>query len=187
VTLLRNRGEKEVVISGVRGSVSNDLIEAAGGRFEPLEFAPIADVDRRETFVRFVDRLERSKPYITFKYVAAAMSTSSEFPGLGEEEAREFVAESIQDGILLKHQRRDGYRVLHLNRDHDETQCVLSRPGPAPDGYPEDDYDFYDDADPETDGPYEDEESEDGDSRLDDAISASEEGGYPGPEGNDYR
>jgi uncharacterized LabA/DUF88 family protein len=189
VTLLRNRGEKEVVISGVRGSVSNDLIEAAGGRFEPLEFPPIADVDRRETFVRFVDRLERSKPYITFKYVAAAMSTSSEFPGLGEDEAREFVAESIQGGILLKHQRQDGYRVLHLNRDHDETQGVLSRPGPVPDRYPEDDYDgdFYDDEDPDTDEPYDDRESDDGDSRLDDAITASEEGDHPGPEGEDWR
>ena len=125
VTMIRNRYGKEVVIAGVRGSVSNDLIEATGGCFEPLEFEPVADGDRREAFIRFVDRLERSKPFITFKYVAAAMTTSSEFPGLGEEEAREFVAEAIQEGILVKQQRPDGYRVLHLNRDHDDMDEIL--------------------------------------------------------------
>jgi len=133
VNLIRNRYTKEVVVAGVRGSVSNDLIEAAGGCFEPLEFAPVADGDRRDTFIRFVDRLERSKPFITFKYVAAAMTTSSEFPGLDELEAREFVAEAIQDGILVKHQRPDGYRVLHLNRELQDLDGVLSRPGrPGP-------------------------------------------------------
>jgi uncharacterized LabA/DUF88 family protein len=125
VTMIRNRYGKEVVVAGVRGSVSNDLIEATGGCFEPLEFEPVADGDRREAFVRFVDRLERSKPFITFKYVAAAMTTSSEFPGLGEEEARDFVAEAIQEGILVKQQRPDGYRVLHLNRDHDDMDEIL--------------------------------------------------------------
>jgi len=170
VNLIRNRYGKEVVVAGVRGSVSNDLIEAAGGCFEPLEFAPVAEGDRRDTFIRFVDRLERSKPFITFKYVAAAMTTSSEFPGLDELEAREFVAEAIQDGVLVKHQRPDGYRVLHLNRELDAIDEALSRAGRAgsPDrddafagsledpmdeeGY--DDDDAFDDAEPpETVGP----------------------------------
>jgi hypothetical protein len=148
VTMIRNRYGKEVVVAGVRGSVSNDLIEATGGSFEPLEFEPVADGDRQEAFVRFVDRLERSKPYITFKYVAAAMTTSSEFPGLGEEEAREFVAEAIQEGILVKHQRADGYRVLHLNRDHQDLYRILEHTGGEPEedvpvdegGYQDDDY-----------------------------------------------
>jgi uncharacterized LabA/DUF88 family protein len=134
VTMIRHRFGKEVVVAGVRGSVSNDLIEAAGGGFEPLEFEPVAVGDRRESFIRFVDRLERSKPFITFKYVAAAMTTSSEFPGLGEEEARELVAQAIQEGILIKEQRADGYRVLYLNRDHEESSAALGkalRPSPA--------------------------------------------------------
>jgi hypothetical protein len=136
--MIRNRYGKNVVVSGVRGSVSNDLVEAAGGCFEPLEFPPVADVDRREAFIRFVDRLERSKPFITFKYVAAAMTTSSEFPGLADEEAREFVAQAIQEGTLIKQQRPDGYRVLHLNRDLEDITVVLSREPVAEAGpYPE--------------------------------------------------
>ena len=59
VTMIRNRYGKDVVIGGVRGSVSNDLIEAAGGRFEPLEFEPVAAEQKRDAFIRFVDRLER--------------------------------------------------------------------------------------------------------------------------------
>jgi uncharacterized LabA/DUF88 family protein len=129
VTMIRHRFAKHVVVGGVRGSVSNDLIEAASGAFEPLEFEPVAAGDRREAFIRFVDRLERSKPFITFKYVAAAMTTSSEFPGLGDDEAREFVARAIEDGILVKEQRPDGYRVLYLNRDHEEAYSVLERRG----------------------------------------------------------
>jgi uncharacterized LabA/DUF88 family protein len=136
VTMIRHRFGKHVVVGGVRGSVSNDLIEAASGAFEPLEFEPVAAGDRREAFIRFVDRLERSKPFITFKYVAAAMTTSSDFPGVGDEEAREFVAQAIEDGILVKEQRPDGYRVLFLNRDHEEAYAVLERRGgglpPAP-------------------------------------------------------
>jgi uncharacterized LabA/DUF88 family protein len=140
VTMIRNRYGKEVVVAGVRGSVSNDLIEATGGCFEPLEFEPVADGDRRESFIRFVDRLERSKPYITFKYVSAAMTTSSEFPGMGEEEAREFVAEAIQEGLLVKHQRPDGYRVLHLNREHAEFHRLLSSDKPLSKDLVEEDY-----------------------------------------------
>jgi hypothetical protein len=125
VTMIRNRYGKEVVIGGVRGSVSNDLIEAAGGHFEPLEFEPVPEGERRDVFLRFVDRLERSKPFITFKYVAAAMSTSTEFPGMAADEARDIVAQAIQDGLLVKQQRPDGYRVLLLNRDSESVQAAL--------------------------------------------------------------
>lgn len=37
VTMARNRFGKEVIISGVPGTVSADLIDAAGGNFDPLE------------------------------------------------------------------------------------------------------------------------------------------------------
>jgi len=177
VTMIRNRYGKEVVIAGVRGSVSNDLIEAAGGNFEPLEFEPVADDERRDAFIRFVDRLERSKPFITFKYVSAAMTTSTEFPGLAEDEAREFVAQAIQEGLLLKQQRPDGYRVLHLNRERPEVDEILggsrsSNGGRAQDEEFEDegfleeeegfeDEDFEEEADYEEEGDDFDEEEED--------------------------
>jgi uncharacterized LabA/DUF88 family protein len=127
VTMIRNRYGKHVAVAGVRGSVSNDLIEAAGGRFEPLEFEPVAAEQKRDAFIRFVDRLERSKPFITFKYVAAAMTTSIEFPGIAEDEAREYVALAIEEGLLHKEQRPDGYRVLILNRDRPEVGSLLTR------------------------------------------------------------
>lgn len=126
VTIARNRYGKTVVISGVPGSVSNDLIEAAGSNFDPLVFEPVGAAERFSSFVRFVDRLERSKPFITFKYIAAAMSTSSEFPGLQEEEARQIVADAIRDGLLLKEQRSDGYRICRLNRQHGGVRDVLA-------------------------------------------------------------
>src|SRR5262249_6122602 len=37
VTMARNRFGEEVIISGVPGTVSADLIDAAGGNFDPLE------------------------------------------------------------------------------------------------------------------------------------------------------
>lgn len=134
VTMITNRFGKQVVISGVRGSVSNDLIEAAGGNFEPLEFLPVADLIRLDTFIRFIDRLERSKPFITFKYVAAAMSTSREFPGLVEAEAREAVSRALEEGVLIKTQRDDGYRVIHLNRERDDLREILAADGPGDEG-----------------------------------------------------
>lgn len=143
VTIARNRYGKTVVISGVPGSVSNDLIEAGGSNFDPLVFEPVGAVERFSSFVRFVDRLERSKPFITFKYIAAAMLTSSEFPGMQEEEARQIVADAIRDGLLLKEQRSDGYRICRLNRQHGGVRDVLAGrpvkdlpdfPAPAPAG-----------------------------------------------------
>lgn len=126
VTIARNRYGKTVVISGVPGSVSNDLIESAGSNFDPLTFEPVNDTERFTSFVRFVDRLERSKPFVTFKYISAAMSTSSEFPGMQEEESRQIVADAIRDGILLKEQRADGYRICRLNRQHQGVKDVLA-------------------------------------------------------------
>jgi len=158
VTMIRNRYGKSVSIAGVRGSVSNDLIEAAGGNFEPLEFEPVAAEQTRGAFIRFVDRLERSKPFITFKYVSAAMTTSIEFPGMAEDEAREYVAQAIDEGLMRKEQRPDGYRVLILNRDRsDVCECLGGSPRANGDG-PDDDFDdeYDDDADYDEDS-YEDE------------------------------
>lgn len=126
VTIARNRYGKTVVISGVPGSVSNDLIESAGSNFDPLTFEPVGAAERFAAFVRFVDRLERSKPFVTFKYIAAAMSTSSEFPGMQEEESRQIVADSIRDGVLIKEQRADGYRICRLNRQHGGVRDVMA-------------------------------------------------------------
>lgn len=179
-TMIRNRYGKQVIIGGVRGSVSNDLIEAAGGQFEPLEFEPVADDARRAAFIRFVDRLERSKPFITFKYVAAAMTTSTEFPGLAEDEAREFVAQAIQDCLLVKQQRSDGYRVLHLNRESDDVDAALGDRGARPvapggDGeYLEDEFEEYDDDEYE-DGEYEDDDEEGDEDLLEEDPEAGDE------------
>ncbi len=45
VTMVRNRFGKEVIVSGVPGTVSADLIDAAGGNFDPLE---IPGLERRQ-------------------------------------------------------------------------------------------------------------------------------------------
>jgi len=186
VTMIRNRYGKDVIIAGVRGSVSNDLIEAAGGNFEPLEFEPVAAEQKRDAFVRFVDRLERSKPFITFKYVAAAMTTSIEFPGMAEDEAREYVAQAIEESMLRKEQRPDGYRVLLLNREHEEVCEVLGtdeRTRGEEDGDDYDDDPEYDDGDvvhEEADG----DEGDEGDEfDSEDADSNAEPDSYATPRG----
>jgi predicted RNA-binding protein with RPS1 domain/uncharacterized LabA/DUF88 family protein len=45
VTMARNRFAKEVVISGVPGTVSYDLISASGGNFDPLEIPGLERID----------------------------------------------------------------------------------------------------------------------------------------------
>ncbi len=45
VTMARNRFGKEVIISGVPGSVSYDLISASGGNFDPLEIPGLERID----------------------------------------------------------------------------------------------------------------------------------------------
>lgn len=46
VTMARNRFGKEVIISGVPGTVSYDLISASGGNFDPLEIPGIERIDQ---------------------------------------------------------------------------------------------------------------------------------------------
>lgn len=45
VTMARNRFGKEVIISGVPGTVSYDLISASGGNFDPLEISGLERTD----------------------------------------------------------------------------------------------------------------------------------------------
>jgi len=179
-------------VAGVRGSVSNDLIEAAGGVFEPLEFEPVAADQKRDAFIRFVDRLERSKPFITFKYVAAAMTTSIEFPGVAEDEARDYVAQAIEEGILRKEQRADGYRVLILDRAREDVDGLLGqalngsrRPPAELDGEDddpiEDDDEFYDE-----DGAYDDlDDDESPAAEVEEGHDAPDETTYGSPRGGD--
>ena len=46
VTMARNRFGKEVIISGVPGTVSYDLISASGGNFDPLEIPGLERIER---------------------------------------------------------------------------------------------------------------------------------------------
>lgn len=48
VTMARNRFGKEVIISGIPGTVAADLIDAAGGNFDPLEVPGVERQDGRE-------------------------------------------------------------------------------------------------------------------------------------------
>jgi predicted RNA-binding protein with RPS1 domain/uncharacterized LabA/DUF88 family protein len=48
VTMARNRFGKEVIISGVPGTVSYDLISASGGNFDPLEIPGLERLERAD-------------------------------------------------------------------------------------------------------------------------------------------
>jgi predicted RNA-binding protein with RPS1 domain/uncharacterized LabA/DUF88 family protein len=67
VTMARNRFGKEVVISGVPGTVAYDLISASGGNFDPLEIPGLEridgghGVDARGGPASRIERIERAE------------------------------------------------------------------------------------------------------------------------------
>ncbi|MEO6462590.1 MAG: S1 RNA-binding domain-containing protein [Candidatus Eisenbacteria bacterium] len=67
VTMARNRFGKDVVISGVPGTVSYDLISASGGNFDPLEIPGVEridgghGVDARGGPASRIERIERAE------------------------------------------------------------------------------------------------------------------------------
>lgn len=158
VARARHRFGKRVIISGVPGSVSNDLIAAADGA-DPIvepEWSPAAppeqsalpdltltpedlatdskelsDVERR--LISMIDRLERSRPYLTFLFVKThALSPNSQL-GLTPMQVDLVLTRFKERGILRDEVReQDGrtLRFLYFIRENPIVQNVLKE-GPA--------------------------------------------------------
>lgn len=156
VTRARYRFNKRVVVSGVPGCVSNDLIAAAdvndpifdeswtpvsravsGNGHAALptpEFLPNSNLPEIEVrFLRLIEHLDRTRPYLTFLFVkthALAPSSQLELTPLQVDT----MLTSFKERSILQEDMRDmegrTLRLLLLNRDHPDLQAVLN-PTPA--------------------------------------------------------
>jgi uncharacterized LabA/DUF88 family protein len=167
VTTLRNRLGKKVVICGVPGSVSPDLVVAAGAE-DMLQFPQSADIDRQ--FVQAIDSYVRQlhDGFVpTQSHMSRTLWRFIDRSVLPSEHIEAKVMEFLRKGILTKRQTINGQGqelvMTELNPAHPLVQEAI--PGfsghvfefePPRDEFAEDEYDDYEVA--ET---YEDEEVED--------------------------
>jgi uncharacterized LabA/DUF88 family protein len=130
VTRLRNRLNKAVIIAGVPGSVSRELVRAASD-VDNIEPAVQTAVDEA-ALIQIIDRYELSLPdgvYPTFgrmlQYVADSRNSNVINPQLVQQKLNELVQRNIlvQEQIVLSDGRE--LRVTKLNHDDDFVADVL--------------------------------------------------------------
>lgn len=183
VTTLRNRLGKKVVICGVPGSVSPDLVVAAGAE-DMLTFQQSADVDRQ--FIQAIDKYVRQlhDGFVpTQSHMSRTLWRFVPRDTLPSEHIEAKVMEFLRKGILTKRQTINGQGqelvMTELNPDH--PLVIDAIPGfngynfgfDEPDGeYEGAVYTEYEDND-EDDEPYEGEED---DNRGN--LITTETGGY---------
>ena len=129
VTTLRNRLGKKVVISGVPGSVSPDLVAAAGAE-DPLQIAQSADVDKQ--VVRAIDAYVQqlhSGFVPTQSHMSRTLWRFLDRTTLPSEHIEAKVMEFLRKGILTKRQTVNGQGqelvTTELNPAHPLVQDAL--------------------------------------------------------------
>ena len=167
VTTLRNRLGKRVVICGVPGSVSPDLVAAAGEQ-DPLQVTQSVDVDI--AVIRAIDAYVRQlhDGFVpTQSHMSRTLWRFLDRSLLPSEHIEAKVMEFLRKGILTKRQTVNGQGqelvTTEINPAHPLVQEAL--PGyrrPTIEGLPQDDEDEYEDEyDDEYDDELEDDEYED--------------------------
>jgi uncharacterized LabA/DUF88 family protein len=163
VTTLRNRLGKKVVICGVPGSISPDLVVAAGAE-NTLQFAPSVDIDRQ--IIQAIDAYVRQlhDGFVpTQSHMSRTLWRFVDRAILPSEHIEAKVMEFLRKGILTKRQTINGQGqelvMTELNPTHPLVQDAL--PGfaghrldfdavedefDADDDEAEDDYDDYEPA-----------------------------------------
>jgi len=133
----RNRFGKQVVVSGVPGSVSRDLIDSAD-LYDPLgdESAQATatdalldtDDDQETRLLQLVDWLARHRPYMTFGFIRSHALSPHHSIGMSEDRVTEILSGFKERGILMERQRAasDGrtLRTLQLNEHHAALQAA---------------------------------------------------------------
>lgn len=141
----RHRFGKQVVIAGVPGSVSNDLIESAdlfdpiGDALEPTaeDEAHSADdpVDEETRLLQLVVWLAEHRPYMTFGFIRSHAQSPHHSLGVTEERATELLTSLKESGVLIESYRptEDGrtLRTLELNQTHPRVVSTARRGLPA--------------------------------------------------------
>ncbi|MGH2557959.1 MAG: NYN domain-containing protein [Thermomicrobiales bacterium] len=143
VTTLRNRLGKRVVICGVPGSVSPDLVAAAGEE-DPLQMAQSPDVDVQ--VIRAVDAYVKQlhEGFVpTQSHMSRTLWRFIDRTLLPSEHIEAKVMEFLRKGVLTKRQTVNGQNqelvTTELNPDHPLVQQAL--PGYGRNGLPVDDED----------------------------------------------
>jgi hypothetical protein len=140
----RNRFGKQVVICGIPGSVSSDLIESADvydplnprdsdGASEPA--APRAAGDDETRLLQLVAWLSQNRPYMTWSFIRSHALSPHHGLELGEDRITELLSAFKDRGILLEGQRLDdagrSLRTLTLDAAHPDVVRVTQL-GPPP-------------------------------------------------------
>ena len=165
VTILRNRLGKRVVICGVPGSVSPDLVAAAGEE-DALQMAQSPDVDL--VVIRAVDEYVRQlhEGFVpTQSHMSRTLWRFLDRTALPSEHIEAKVMEFLRKGILVKRQTINGQGqelvTTELNPTHPLVQQALPGYGQGMAAADEDDDEYedeYEDDDFEYDDEYEDED-----------------------------
>jgi uncharacterized LabA/DUF88 family protein len=129
VTTLRNRLGRRVVICGVPGSISPDLVAAAGEE-DPLAFGPVPDVDIE--VIRAIDRYVRQlhEGFVpTQSHMSRTLWRFLDRNLLPSEHIEAKVMELLRKGILTKRQTLNGQNqeliTTELNAEHPLVQEAL--------------------------------------------------------------
>ncbi|MEO7002742.1 MAG: NYN domain-containing protein [Ktedonobacterales bacterium] len=141
---LKLRLNKHVIVVGIPGTVSRDLISAAE-QFIPLGFGgatitsgglvrPQGPVDPEEAgFIQFLDYIDRHWSWRTIggvaNFIGDPFNPKNRFRGrLTRESARDLLRLCIDEGILSLSTDQLGNENLRLNREHPAVAPVLSDP-----------------------------------------------------------
>ncbi len=137
----RHRFGKRVVISGVPGSVSGDLIESADS-YDPLGTDAASQgssartpVDDQTNLLRLLLWLNDHRPYMTWGFIRSHALSPHHALGISEERLTSLLTEIKEHGILAESQRlaEDGrtLRTLELNLEHEAVMAAREL-GPPP-------------------------------------------------------
>jgi hypothetical protein len=122
----RHRFGKRVIIAGVPGTVSGDLVASADG----VDYLVPEDqpTEEERQLIKLIDWLEQSKPYLTFTFLRDyAMSPKRPAP-LTFEQATALLNRFKEKQVLLDGQTVVEDRTLptcSLNREHQWVKAVL--------------------------------------------------------------
>lgn len=127
VTWLRNRYGKRVIVAGVPGSTSRDLVSAAGAE-DPVESPPPAGpVDEGELVMRIVRMMHERQPPLGFWTVKMLHQWTNDprnaIPGTSSQHY-DAIGAMLRDGLLRQHVVETGDRTVTRTYLNDENEVV---------------------------------------------------------------
>jgi uncharacterized LabA/DUF88 family protein len=132
VARLRHRLDKDVVISAIPGSISRDLVRAAG-KEDPLEPEAPAEIDE-EKLIQLIEAYEASRrPGVlpTFRYLLSYVQDPRNSHVISPQVAHSKLNELVQRRVLVQDivegNAGTPVRVTRLNRDDELVKQALDR------------------------------------------------------------